>query len=213
MFLYHCCNIFTVKVICGEQINKIQLSKAGVIYLEPGCLLKAQDFTLNIQSQKKNRMEMSPDIFIPEMDQLNFIINSTMPFENYKDETDSGEMKYALQQLHKRIEDMKNNQVEAGDIISSHDIHQYAVSYILVGALALGAGALLYRWLRLRARRAHITSDMELQPTRSVSDVNVNSVSVSARQNIERQSGELNNSMVNRACPSVPRNPLGTIRS
>lgn len=216
LFLYHICNICTVKLICGEQITIVQLSKAGVIYLEPGCLLKGQDFTLTIHSNRKNKLDTSTDIFIPEMDQLNYIINSTMPFENFINTTDTSEIKYALQTLHKRIEHMKTSQVEVEETLSYHDIHQYAVSYILVGALALAAGVLLYRRKRLRAHRARITSDMELQPTTSVRDVQVNN-SASARQNIiERQCsathiyGELNQVMVNRACPRIPRDPIGT---
>ncbi|KAJ8736337.1 hypothetical protein PYW08_006993 [Mythimna loreyi] len=211
LFLYHCCNVYSVKIICGEEINKITLSNAGVFYLGPGCLLKGQDFTLNIQSPKKNIIGMSPNIFIPEMDQLNLIINSSLPLKYYEDVTDSGEMKDALETLHKRIVDLNKSRVEVGDTLSSHDIHQYAVCYVVVVALALAAGALLCRWLRRRARRAHITSGMELQPTTSVSDVNTNSASVSARQNMVERQPSVTRRIMNRECPHVPTNRLGTI--
>lgn len=106
-----------------DQIHLEQLSKAGIIYLGPGCLLRGKDFILYAQGKLKDKLNMKNNVLVPNLDQLNYLFNSSMQFDNLPNATDSNELKEELNKLHKRIEEMKNSQADLGTALSPHDIH------------------------------------------------------------------------------------------
>ncbi|CAB3245051.1 unnamed protein product [Arctia plantaginis] len=143
---------------------------------------------------------------------------------NLSEETESSDIVVELNKLHQRIEEMKNRRVEVEDSLSTHDVHLYSVSYILVGAGVVAVGALwCRRWQRMRARSARISPDIELQPTvRSgvvssawVADrqPSVQAISESARHdmghrrpNSDHIYGEINKCAVkDQSCSPMPR--------
>ncbi|XP_062529148.1 uncharacterized protein LOC134200372 [Bombyx mori] len=157
--MYHCCGTCEVKVMCGEHIVLKQLNNTGRLYLEPGCLIKGSDYTLHIPKTNNNKLEIQSNIYVPIIDPINNIINSSLLNTENLNVSESKDLQNALQKLHVRIEDLENSPPVLETSLTSHDTHQYVITYIIVIVIVLATGVLLWRRRRLSANRAIISDD------------------------------------------------------
>ncbi|CAK1595909.1 unnamed protein product [Parnassius mnemosyne] len=222
-YLFHCCNTYDVKIICSDRVIGERLTKAGVISLDKGCLLKGQDFTLLSHQIYTHQIEMNKDLILPKIDPLNNIIKISIPLETFdENDTNLSDLNSSLHNLDRQIKDLKKNNVQL-TTLSSHDIHHYAINYVLIGVAAVLAAVFVWRWRR-RRRRAPISPDLELQSASSVSAVSarnqrkayrkpsVFTVSASARNcDVDRQHmgniGDVSCEIEkqNKACSPIPQ--------
>ncbi|KAF9406050.1 hypothetical protein HW555_013436 [Spodoptera exigua] len=156
-YLFHCCGQCTIRIICERQITATQITKAGVIALNSDCVIKGQDFTVFSHKMQYSEMntaaESLPEVIAP----INEIINVSVPQVNltYIDEQDS------LQHIKEQIDQMKSEKALLPDM-STHDIHQYAIIYILLLGAVISALAFTFRWYCRRGKGStNLQSDFE----------------------------------------------------
>ena len=153
-YLYYCCDECTFRIMC-DQVTAIRVSKAGVIALEPDCMIKGQDFTVFSHKQRYSEMKTKSNIETEYIAPINHIINLSIPLVAINISNQEAYYNHIKNQ----IEQMKteNPLVEA---ISYHDIHQYTAIYILMGGVFTAAAVYTWRCLRRRrARNASLQSD------------------------------------------------------
>ncbi|XP_030030867.1 uncharacterized protein LOC115447783 [Manduca sexta] len=126
-YLFFYCEAHPIKIICNNHISVEQFNRAGIIRLSPECVIKGKDFTLYPHRREFNQIEISPDIYSPEVDQINNIVNLTFP----TDEVTNTDMEKSFAKVHEEIQNSKSAGEVTDDVISYHDIHQYVVSYAL----------------------------------------------------------------------------------
>ncbi|KAG7296177.1 hypothetical protein JYU34_021278 [Plutella xylostella] len=150
-YLYFCCDIYTIKVICNDQVTMQQLSQAGVIRLSPQCFIKGKDFVLFSLQKQYHQMKISPEIYTPSIDQINHIVNVKIPTEEV---VDDASLNSSFNILGDQIKTIKSSETSLFDDMSHHDIHQYAISYVLLAAALFGCVAWVWRSVRRRAAGA-----------------------------------------------------------
>lgn len=211
LYLYHCCGTCEVKVMCGEHIALKQLNNTGRLYLEPGCLIKGSDYTLHIPKTNNNKLEIQSNIYVPIIDPINNIINSSLLNTENLNVSESKDLQNALQKLHVRIEDLENSPPVLETSLTSHDIHQYVITYIIVIVIVLATGVLLWRRRRLSANRAIISDGIELQQYSECENVNSAKAGFSARPSVvDPPHSDVNiyAKMSNKACSPIPKKNL-----
>lgn len=147
--LYFCCDTYAIKILCGDQVTIKQLSGSGVITTGQGCIIKGRDFTLYSIQHQTNQVNISTDIIIPELDQINHIINIKIPVKNELAENESN-LNTSLTSLGESIQNLKNSNVEVEDI-SYHNIHHYALGYVTLAGLV--TASLVWMWMSGRCCR------------------------------------------------------------
>ncbi|KAG7300553.1 hypothetical protein JYU34_016200 [Plutella xylostella] len=101
------------------------------------------------------------------MSPINNLINITVPHLHIANESQQ-ELEKEASVIENKINDLKNKQVLISDSVSNHDIHHYAMIYLLVGAA--GMVGLIYMARRVqcgRQRTPTTRADGEGAQTRS----------------------------------------------
>ncbi|KAJ8704283.1 hypothetical protein PYW08_013007 [Mythimna loreyi] len=172
-YMYFCCDTYSIKIICDDQVTVRQLTRAGVIRMNQKCFVKGKDFTLYSLQQQANQIELSPNILVPELDQINHIVSIKLPTEEELPE-DTG-INSSLSILREQIETLKTTKAEVNDI-SVHDIHHYTIIYVLLGIAICAVIILIWRrattCLRSTFRRAEPHHRQESAATTSTSTDN-----------------------------------------
>ncbi|KAG7300389.1 hypothetical protein JYU34_015993 [Plutella xylostella] len=152
-WLYFCCTECLLRVICQDHMISRSTHSAGIIKADQGCVIKHGQATFYTKMFYQGRININPNIDVPtiEGDINNITIKQDPKHSPLKIEQRSNIND--LIKIKNQIEKLKESSETTGEI-STHDIHQYAVSYLaLAGAAALaaaGACALAHR----RRRRA-----------------------------------------------------------
>lgn len=155
-YLYFCCGQRTIRIICENQVAAERVSKAGVIALGDGCVIKGDTFTIYSHTQQSNTITVQSPALKVDIHPINNIFNTSIPLihltgingSNYK------HFEKDFDVIEKQIQQMKSK--DDSDIITDtnslniHDVHQYTVLYILAGVMLIAAGT--YLWRRGRAR-------------------------------------------------------------
>ncbi|KAH9628336.1 hypothetical protein HF086_005786 [Spodoptera exigua] len=108
-----------------------------------------KDFALYSLQKQTNQFELVPNIQIPELDQINHIVKINIPLESPEDIIERQDLNKSLSILGEHIKGLKSSKAEIDDI-SSHDIHLYTITYVLL-AIAVG-GAAVWTWRRYCSR-------------------------------------------------------------
>lgn len=159
-YLYYCCGQCALRVICEHQITAIQVAKAGVITLDSDCVIKGEDFTVFSHKPLHSEVKTATDLESQQIAPINHIINVSVP----ELEFNITDHQASFRHIKEQIEEMKAEKALYSEI-SSHDIHQYSVIYVLVLGAVLTVIVFLCRWFyRRRQRSADLESDSEMQP-------------------------------------------------
>ncbi|CAB3241580.1 unnamed protein product [Arctia plantaginis] len=163
-YFYFCCNSYSIKIICDNEIQTRQVSKAGIIQLTRQCIAKGHDVTLYAYQQPENTVNLKLNILDTKFTPFNNLIhNLTLPFQNIETFTsENSHMNDSLKQLGDNIRLLKESE-QQNDGLTTHDIHHYTVSY---GLLVAAMGAVLwFLWRRRRRNAAPHREHVESVPT------------------------------------------------
>uniref|UniRef100_A0A2H1VPI7 SFRICE_041189 n=1 Tax=Spodoptera frugiperda TaxID=7108 RepID=A0A2H1VPI7_SPOFR len=147
-YIYFCCNQCSLRIMCEDQVASHQLTGAGLVAIDNGCMIKTQAFTLIAHRQQFSQMKIKSNVYTPLIPPINHIINITIPHMRSMDESISDQDRMDLAELGQQINFLKENAAIA-EGISVHDIHHYTLIYIVVGTV--GIAGLVYVWRRWRA--------------------------------------------------------------
>lgn len=159
-YLYFCCDSYPLRVICDDDLQASVVSKAGLIQLTKQCIVKGHDVTLHSHQQLESTLHLKPNILETKLTPINHLIsNLTLPIQNFQDykvNEDTTPINESLKRLGEQIESMKKSTPQL-EVLTTHDIHQYALSY---GLLAAAVAVVLW-FLRRRCQRAGGPSTQE----------------------------------------------------
>ncbi|CAG9792402.1 unnamed protein product [Diatraea saccharalis] len=185
-YLYFHCQLSTMRIICDKEITSLQLENAGLIRLDNKCIAKGKDFTFFSNRPQNNSVNISPNIIYQfDIAPINNFLNLTLPNYYYNDIINETIQTNDLEVLKEKIEELKKGSVESEFELSSHDIHQYAVSYsgVAVAVVILVVIACWWwRWRGQRAGRAPRTEQAQLSDSESVDVVSARKQSTADRQ-------------------------------
>ena len=153
-YLYFCCDSYSLRVICDDDLQASEVSKAGLIQLTKQCIVKGHDITLYSHQQLENTLNLEPNILEVKLTPINRVVsNLTLPIQNFQDfkvDEDTTPIHVSLKQLGEQIQSMKKS-TEQTEVLTTHDIHQYALLYgLLAAAIAVVLWFLRKRCLRAR---------------------------------------------------------------
>ncbi|KOB64567.1 Iris-A [Operophtera brumata] len=145
-YVYFCCSQCQLRMMCRDQVTIHQLTRSGLLAIDNGCILKTDTFEIIAHDLKTSEMYTESKIRIPVIAPINHIINVSIPKEPMENvEREQKEM----HDIDQQIKFMKENEVTASNI-SYHDIHHYALIYVVIG-LGILAGSV---WWCRRGRGA-----------------------------------------------------------
>ncbi|XP_073952967.1 uncharacterized protein [Choristoneura fumiferana] len=136
---------------CASRgITATQLKNHPSWWSGPECIITTENFTVYSNKMSSSEMKIKPNIAEITIPQINHIMKLSVPVTNISDiiiTTDATAQ--LLQDLGKKIEEIKNSEVLPSDEISYHDVHHYTAIYgIIFIATALGIYALYWRLSR-----------------------------------------------------------------
>ncbi|KAI5638403.1 baculovirus F protein domain-containing protein [Phthorimaea operculella] len=171
-YLYSCCGQRTIKIICEQQITAKQINKAGIISLGEGCVIKSDSFTIFAHKQQMNQIKIKTNLIKIEIPPINNIINVSIPNIDLNPQ-ESNDLQNDIDDVGRKIEQMKTNGINTilEDQISSHDLHQYVLLYILTSVAIISAGIIVWRRLKLRCS-ANLTLSPNSENRRSIDQTN-----------------------------------------
>lgn len=134
-WLTTCCEEHCLlRVICNDDVTAHSITKTSIITLGQNCIAQFKDITILSHNVYESTIEANSNIKIPTLNSsINKIVNFTLS-SVIKDSlphmpnSELEEIDHRIE-LQKRMEDTKLQP------ISGHDIHQYAISYIMVTIL------------------------------------------------------------------------------
>lgn len=159
-YFYFCCGDCYLRTLCaGAQVTRHRLARANIVSISENCIIKTDNFTVYGHSQFENNLNARDNIDKLVIPSINQVFNITMkpPQIDIYNSTDlfySNETNAALEALRDQISKLKSSE-HLSDGISYHDVHHYAITYILVGGLAVTGMILVCR--HVRRRRQHAT--------------------------------------------------------
>ncbi|XP_045452669.1 uncharacterized protein LOC123661774 [Melitaea cinxia] len=165
-YFYFYCKQQNVKLLCDDQVSSLPLLYSGLLTINDGCILKFKDFTVYTHKQEMSTLHFKADIIAPNLSPINYFFNISVPTlgaTNASDKDDVSEHSKRLIQLQEQIEEMKQT-VPLYDSISSHDIHHYTATYIIVAVAIVGAAIWGSRKI-LRRRSAQAAAERTERPT------------------------------------------------
>lgn len=159
-YMYFCCATCQVITMCDDQVTAHQLTGAGVISVSHGCLIKTEEFVVYPHKPHTSEIRLSPNLYIPTISPINNLINLTIPHLTEEASESHSELEQAASNIENKIHDLKEMQVSV-DGVSYHDVHHYAMIYVLLSLIAISGIIILARRYR-RRYGAHHTSGIEL---------------------------------------------------
>lgn len=144
-YIYFCCERCQVRTMCGDQVTAYQLTNAGLLNIGHGCIIKTDNFTVYPHKPHWSELKTQPEIYIPIMAPINHIINITIPLTHLPEGNESQEMQKDLIEIGEKINNLKEAEVPSEDL-SYHNIHHYAMIYVILGvAVLIGISRMLRR--------------------------------------------------------------------
>ncbi|XP_050557938.1 uncharacterized protein LOC118269448 [Spodoptera frugiperda] len=145
-YLYFACDTYSFTIICDNETRTRRVSKAGLIQLDKECIAKGRDITL-YSYQQENKLTLKPDLLLANIApiQHHHLVNITLPLLEIT--TEDAQINDTLTRLGDQIAAMKKAALEEGTL-TTHDIHHYAISYVLLAAVVAVVAFLVFLWWR-----------------------------------------------------------------
>ena len=143
-WLYSCCTNCYARVICDQKIVSTNLDKVGFLDLSEGCVLQNTDTSIFAFNHFGNKLDLEPEV--PDIPKVDMHYTEDMHFNFTVIETRT---KLNQSKLHNEVDKFLQQQIEKErlptTIVSSHDVHQFIVLYVLVGGTCIAAIYMLVR--------------------------------------------------------------------
>ncbi|KAI5632082.1 baculovirus F protein domain-containing protein [Phthorimaea operculella] len=135
-YIYFCCDSCHVKTMCEDRITAHQLTGAGLMTIDYGCLIKTEEFTIHTHKPHTSEVQISADLLSPiTISPINHMINISIPHFIINNKTHL-ELEQETTAIQNKIKDLKENAVLSNDV-TFHDIHHYAMIYVLFCIIAI----------------------------------------------------------------------------
>ncbi|KAI5642480.1 baculovirus F protein domain-containing protein [Phthorimaea operculella] len=136
---------------------------------------KTETFTCDdsrVELSKMNQIKIKTNLIKIEIPPINNIINVSIPNIDLNPQ-ESNDLQNDIDDVGRKIEQMKTNGINTilEDQISSHDLHQYVLLYILTSVAIISAGIIVWRRLKLRCS-ANLTLSPNSENRRSIDQTN-----------------------------------------
>lgn len=174
-YLFFCCSICYIRVLCEDQVTATRLRNAGIITVDQGCLIKTDNFTVYAHNKGSTRIHIENQFYKHEMEPINNMINISIPIPLQLNYSYSSNDKQ-LEEMQRQIHDLKSNE-KLSQRVSYHDVHHYTLIYAILGVLLVIGAIVVARRVRnkhwtLRQPEMVTAEQASSQPTAGSSNVN-----------------------------------------
>ncbi|XP_022834733.1 uncharacterized protein LOC111362308 [Spodoptera litura] len=129
-----CCGTCTLRTVCEKDVTSHSMT-TGIVNLAEGCSLQSKELTIHSHNQYNSHMKMDFKINVPTLNSMiNNIINKT--YHNRSRVVFN--MDEDLDKIDKQIATLQKREEQLPTTVTNHDIHQYAISYTIVGIMIIG---------------------------------------------------------------------------
>jgi hypothetical protein len=138
-WLVICCDTcHTLRVICEEDVTSHTMTSSGIITLEQGCMLQSEYLTIHSLNQYNSKVKLDYVINVPSItSSINRIANLT--YHNIPNQHFSEHNYQDIEEIDKRLLNQRNKEQNFPTVLTTHDIHQYAICYFLLAAAVVTA--------------------------------------------------------------------------
>ncbi|XP_022824061.1 uncharacterized protein LOC111354747 [Spodoptera litura] len=166
-----CCDTCVLRTLCSNDITTYTLKSSGLVTLSQGCVLQSRDITIVAHRQYNSQTKMNYALTAPTLNTpINKIVNLTYRYAPNTLEPTTTDLEFS--KIEGKIKTQKDNEANLPSL-TTHDIHQYAISYSLLSAaivaLLLAVGR--KRWSHCFKKNPTTVvqhEDIELQVIRQV---------------------------------------------
>jgi hypothetical protein len=168
-----CCDTCSLRTICENEVTAHTMTSSGIVTLPQGCVLQASHLTIHSHNQFNSKIRIDYNINVPA---VNTSVNRIVNLTSYKMTPNTLNLMEEAEIVN-RITTQHRNEQALPASVSSHDIHQYAISYLLLGAalVTFTVWAVKRRFPKLCAKRTSQSQcslqsvkghyeDIEMQP-------------------------------------------------
>lgn len=125
-WLVVCCDLCTFRTVCAGDVRTMVINASSIVSLREGCLIQTKDLTIYSHNNYDSQARINYDIEMPSLNKsINSIIGSHQTYQIEVMEDNS------INNIEKDIQNIRQEQQLPNDI-SSHDIHQFIVCYVLL---------------------------------------------------------------------------------
>lgn len=130
-WLYSCCDVCTLRFICGEELTSNTVTGAGSVVMTQECTVQRKEATIYSQNYYGSQMKTGPDMNIPHLLSSSVNIMANQSFPNLQLQTGRNHSSEEYSHIDEQINYQKDHE-KLPEPIKTHDIHQYIVMYSLV---------------------------------------------------------------------------------
>lgn len=129
-WLATCCDVCALRTLCDSDVTSYTITTTSIVAITEDCVLQSKDLTIYAHRQYSSYMKMDYELPIPTLHtSINKVVNLTYryvgPLQDTSTSTD-------VKRIADKIDTLKEQENQKPTTISSHDVHQYAISYLLV---------------------------------------------------------------------------------
>ncbi|XP_047989420.1 uncharacterized protein LOC125228784 [Leguminivora glycinivorella] len=135
-----CCDTCTLRAICEQDVTSHTMTSSGIVTLAQGCILQSKYLTIHSLNQYNSKMKMDYEINVPSVtSSINRIANLTYHNIPHLYHTERKHKDTDVEEVDNRIQFQKNKEQGFQTTLTTHDIHQYTISYALLAAVISAA--------------------------------------------------------------------------
>lgn len=126
-----CCDLCTFRIVCAGDVKSIVINASSIISLREGCLIQTKDMTIYSHSNYDSQARIDYSIQLPTLNKsINSIIEDHRTFQvDIIEDNTINDVKNELKNLKLRE--------HLPAVLTTHDIHQYVVCYLLLAVTAV----------------------------------------------------------------------------
>lgn len=133
-----CCDSCTLRTVCDSDVKSHVINTSSIVSLKQGCLLRTKDLKIHSHNNYNSNARLDYDIQIPTLEKtINSIVNkhSTSQLNIVHNED--------IAVVEQKVQYMKSKE-QLPATLTTHDVHHYAISYLLVAACTVYVHVYMY---------------------------------------------------------------------
>ncbi|CAG9132520.1 unnamed protein product [Plutella xylostella] len=129
-----CCDACTLRTVCDDDVSTHVINTSAILSLKQGCILQTKTLMIHSRNNYNSKARIEYDISYPKLDMtINGIVSTQRTPQLAIPEDDN------IRIIQEKLDTLKNNERQLPAEITSHDIHQFALSYLLLAAGIMAA--------------------------------------------------------------------------